>query len=88
MAAIYAKDDGRAGLLELKGLAEGLAPGCRLNPTPPSAWEHSTRAAELHWQGRDIGRLSELHPNLIEAGRAAVLDLDLELLQELAPAAH
>jgi phenylalanyl-tRNA synthetase beta chain len=29
--------------------------------------------------------LSELHPKLVEAGRAAVLDLDLTLLLELAP---
>jgi phenylalanyl-tRNA synthetase beta chain len=29
--------------------------------------------------------LSELHPKLVEAGRAAVLDLDLTVLQELTP---
>ena len=86
MAAIYAKDDGRAGLLELKRTAECLAPGLLVKPATPQAWEHSARAAELHWQGRIVGRLSELHPNLIDAGRAAVLDLDLVLLQELAPA--
>jgi phenylalanyl-tRNA synthetase beta chain len=86
MAAIYAKDDGRAGLLELKRTAECLAPGLQVKPATPRAWEHSARAAELHWQGKPVGRLSELHPNLLDAGRAAVLDLDLVLLQELAPA--
>jgi phenylalanyl-tRNA synthetase beta chain len=84
MAAIYAKDDGRAGLLELKRTAECLAPGLQIKPAVPQAWEHSARAAELHWQGKPIGRLSELHPNLMDAGRAAVLDLDLVVLQELA----
>jgi phenylalanyl-tRNA synthetase beta chain len=84
MAAIYAKDDGRAGLLELKRLAEGLAPGVGVATSEASAWEHNTRAAHLNWQGRRIGRLSELHPRLIEAGRGAVLDLDLGLLRELA----
>jgi phenylalanyl-tRNA synthetase beta chain len=86
MAALYAKDDGRAGLLELKRTAECLAPGLQVKPAAPHAWEHSARAAGLHWQGAVVGRLSELHPNLVEAGRAAVLDLDLELLRELRPA--
>jgi len=85
MAALYSKDDGRAGLLELKRTAECLAPGLHVRPAPPHAWEHSARAAELSWQGRPIGRLSELHPTLLDAGRAAILDLDLTLLQELAP---
>jgi phenylalanyl-tRNA synthetase beta chain len=85
MAAIYSKDDGRAALLELKRVAEGLAPGLHVRPAQASAWEHTTRAAELWWQGRPIGRLSELHPHLIEAGRGAVLDLDLALVRELAP---
>ena len=85
MAALYSKDDGRAGLLELKRTAECLAPDLHVRPAPAHAWEHSARAVELSWQGRPIGRLSELHPNLLDAGRAAVLDLDLTLLQELTP---
>ena len=54
-------------------------------PAAPKSWEHPVRCAELWWQGREIGRLSELHPNLLDAGRAAILDLDLTLLQELKP---
>ncbi len=84
MAALYAKDDGRAGLLELKRTAECLAPGLQVRPAAPNAWEHTARCAEVWWQGRAVGRLSELHPKLVEAGRAAVLDLDLTILQELA----
>jgi phenylalanyl-tRNA synthetase beta chain len=39
----------------------------------------------LWWQGRAIGRLSEFHPDLVETGRAAVLDLDLTAIRELKP---
>jgi phenylalanyl-tRNA synthetase beta chain len=85
MITAFAKDDGRAGLTELKRVFEGLAPGMHVKPTEPNTWEHTKRAAELWWQGRQIGRLSELHPNLLEAGRAAVMDLDLDLLLELQP---
>jgi phenylalanyl-tRNA synthetase beta chain len=85
MAAIYSKDDGRTALLELKRTAEALAPGLQVRPAQASTWEHTTRAAELWWQERQIGRLSELHPHLLEPGRGAVLDLDLELLHELTP---
>jgi len=85
MAAVYAKDDGRAGLMELKRVAEALAPGLHVKPAEAQTWEHPMRAAEIWWQGRQIGRLSELHPNLVEAGRAAVLDLELDLLLELQP---
>ena len=86
MAAIYSKDDGRAGLFELKRTAESLAPGVEVKPAVANGWEHATRAAELWWQGRAVGRLSELHPSLVETGRGAVLDLDLALVQELTPA--
>jgi phenylalanyl-tRNA synthetase beta chain len=82
MAAIF----GETGLFELKRAAECLAPGLRVRAAEsPRTWEHPARCAELWWQGREIGRLSELHPDLVESGRASVLDLDLALLQELAP---
>jgi phenylalanyl-tRNA synthetase beta chain len=91
MAALYAKahdtnGGGRAGLLELKRTAECVAPGLRVLPAQPLVWEHPARCVEIWWNGRAIGRLSELHPKLVEAGRAAVLDIDLALLQELMPA--
>ena len=75
-----------SGVLELKRTAECLAPGLHVLPAQPYIWEHPARCAEIWWNGRAIGRLSELHPNLMEAGRAAVLDIDLTLLQELTPA--
>jgi phenylalanyl-tRNA synthetase beta chain len=85
MAALYAKDDGRAGLLELKRVAECLAPAPHVRPGGAREWEHPTRCAELWWNGLEIGRIGELHPRLLETGRAAVLDLNLRLLRELAP---
>jgi phenylalanyl-tRNA synthetase beta chain len=86
VAAIFAKDDGRAGLFELRRAAECLAPALHVRPAEPRPWEHPARCAELWWNGREIGRLSELRPALVDGGRAAVVDLDLTLLQELAPA--
>jgi phenylalanyl-tRNA synthetase beta chain len=84
MAAFFSKVAG--GLLELKGMAECLAPGLHVREASPRPWEHPTRCAELWMTGREIGRLSELHPSLVENGRAAVLDVDLGVLQELTPA--
>jgi phenylalanyl-tRNA synthetase beta chain len=83
MAAMFSRTEG---LLELKRAAECLAPGLHVRPTEPRVWEHPARCAELWWNGRQFGRLGELHPSLVENGRAAVLDIDLALLQELTPA--
>jgi phenylalanyl-tRNA synthetase beta chain len=82
MAALYSD----AGPLELERVAECLAPGLHVREASPQPWEHPARCAELWWNGRAFGRLSELHPTLIENGRASVLDIDLEVLQELTPA--
>jgi phenylalanyl-tRNA synthetase beta chain len=88
-AAIFSKDDGVAGLLELKRLAECLA--TRLSVRPSSAtrpYEHPHRAADILASDTPVGRLFEFHPSMVETGRAAVLDLDLELLEKLQPAAE
>jgi phenylalanyl-tRNA synthetase beta chain len=85
MAAVFSKHDGVAGLLELKATAECLAPGLHVREASPLPWEHPARCAELWLNGSEIGRLSELHPDLLETGRAAVLDIDLAVLQELKP---
>jgi phenylalanyl-tRNA synthetase beta chain len=85
VAAIFAKDDGRAALLELKRAAECLAPGASVKAAEPKPWEHPARCVALLWRGEEIGRISELHPRLIEGGRAATLDIDLGSLQRLTP---
>jgi phenylalanyl-tRNA synthetase beta chain len=80
MAALFSKD---TVLLELKGIAECLAPGLHVREAKPGPWEHPARCAELWMNGRELGRLSELHPELVENGRAAVFDIDLGVLREL-----
>jgi len=81
-AALFARDDGEPGLFEAKRVAECLMPGAELVPGPSNGYEHPARAAELHWRGRAVGRLFEMHPNLIE-GRAAILYLNLETMLAL-----
>jgi phenylalanyl-tRNA synthetase beta chain len=80
MAAIFSK---ATSLLELKRAAECLAPDLEVAPATPFSWEHPARCAIVNWQGNAIGRLSELHPSLVEGGRAAVLDIDLGLLHPI-----
>jgi phenylalanyl-tRNA synthetase beta chain len=83
-ASIFAKDDGAAGLLELKRLAQCLLPGAEARPSnTPRAYEHPRRCADVISDGTVLGRLFEFHPTMVESGRAAVIDLDLMLLQKL-----
>lgn len=83
-AAIYDRSgDGSAGLFEVKRAAECLMPGAEASPAEAASYEHPARAADLLWKGRRVGRLFELHPRLVESGRAAMLDLDLSVVAEL-----
>jgi len=83
-AAIYARaGDGAAGLFELKRVAECLMPGAEAAPAEARAFEHPARTATVKWRGAEVGRLFELHPSLVEAGRAAILDLDLREVERL-----
>jgi phenylalanyl-tRNA synthetase beta chain len=91
-AALFAKDlngkddGGVAGLLELKRLAACLLTGCEARPTTDTKpYEHPQRAADIVLDQTIIGRLFEFHPNMVDAGRAAALDLDLTLLEKLQP---
>lgn len=87
VAAIYSKDgDGRAALFELKRAAQCLMDNAEVRPDGPRCYEHPARAAEVVWQGNVVGRLFELHPSLLETGRAAMLDVDLRRVRELRPA--
>ncbi|HJT89287.1 MAG TPA: phenylalanine--tRNA ligase subunit beta [Bryobacteraceae bacterium] len=84
-AAIYDRQgDGVAGLFEMKRAAECWMPEVQLCPAEPRGFEHPARAAELAWRGEQVGRLFELHPSLLEAGRAAMLDVDLRAVERLA----
>jgi phenylalanyl-tRNA synthetase beta chain len=75
IAVIFAKE---TGLLELKHLAECLIPGVKVHPATPRSYEHPQRAAVVG----EAGRLFEFHPKLVEGGRAAVLDLNLAVLNQ------
>lgn len=83
-AAIYERHgDGAAGLFELKRAADCLMPGARAVPSAACVYQHPARAASVIWRDQIVGRLFELHPSLVETGRAAVLDLDLHLVAGL-----
>jgi phenylalanyl-tRNA synthetase beta chain len=58
-------------------------PGAQVCPGEAAPYEHPARAARILWKGETVGRLFELHPSLVESGRAAVLDLDLRPVQTL-----
>ncbi len=83
-AALYSKEDGAAGLFELKRLAECLMDGAEVRPAAARSFEHPARAGEIAWRGETIGRLFEFHPALVETGRATVLDIDLRAMERLA----
>ena len=83
-AAMYAREgDGAAALFELKRLAECLMPGCEVRRTEAQPYEHPERSAIVAWRGTDVGRLMELHPSMMEEGRAAILDVDLLRMEQL-----
>ncbi len=84
VAAIYDRQgDGEAGLFEIKRAAECLLPGAQVIAAEAAPYEHPARAAEIDWRGERVGRIFELHPSLVETGRAAVLDLDLRRIESL-----
>ena len=82
VAALFSRDDGQAGLLEMKRAAECLMPQAEFVPAVARPYEHPARAAEVHWRGGVVGRLFEMHPSVIE-GRAAILDVNLETMLAL-----
>jgi phenylalanyl-tRNA synthetase beta chain len=85
VAAIYDRHgNGEASLFEIKRSAECFLPAAQACPTEARPFEHPARAADVLWKGQTVGRLFELHPSLLEAGRAAVLDLDLRTIERLA----
>ena len=85
VAAVYDRQgDGADGLFEIKRVALCLMPEAEAQPVDARPYEHPARAAELWWRGRAVGRMFELHPTLVESGRAAILDLDLSVVRALA----
>ena len=66
-------------------MAECLLPGAEAVPAMGRDYEHPARAAEIRWRGEVVGRLFELHPRLVETGRAAILDIDLAQVEAMGP---
>ncbi len=84
MAAIYGRETNGANLLEMKRVAQYLAAAYKVVPAKAhSKIMHPERAAHIEVGGQGVGNLYELHPSLLDRGRAAILDLDLDALQTL-----
>ena len=84
VSAVFAKEgDGSKSLFELKRLAACIAPGCTAKPCQARAFEHPARSLEIESDGTVIGRLFELHPTFLKAGRGAILDLDLASIEKI-----
>ena len=87
IAAIFSRE-GReasaANLLEMKRVAQYVAADCKVVPAKGHGKTmHPERAAHVEAGGQQVGQLYELHPALLDRGRAAILDLDLDALQAL-----
>jgi phenylalanyl-tRNA synthetase beta chain len=84
MAAIYGRETNGANLLEMKRVIQYLVAGHKVVPAKAHGKTmHPERAAHIEVAGQRVGDLYELHPGLIDRGRAAILDLDLDALQPL-----
>jgi phenylalanyl-tRNA synthetase beta chain len=68
----------------MKRVVQYLAGGCKIVPAKAHGKTmHPERAAHIEFGGQRVGDLYELHPGLLDRGRAAILDLDLDALQAL-----
>src|SRR5579859_2578210 len=86
MAAIFSRDTSGASVLEMKRVAQYVIPEFKLSPDKGDGKTmHPERSAHLESDGQLVGTLYELHPALLESarGRAALLDLDLDVLRAL-----
>jgi phenylalanyl-tRNA synthetase beta chain len=83
-AAIYGRETSGANLLEMKRVSQYLAAGCKVVPASGDGrTEHPERNARVELGGQRLGSLYELHPGLLDRGRAAILYLDLDTMLAL-----
>src|SRR5262249_2131736 len=84
IATIYSRDTNGAGIQEMKRVAQFVAPDLKLvQEHSHSKTVHPERSAGIEAGGGRLGHLYELQPSLLDRGRAAILDLDLDALQAL-----
>lgn len=84
VAAIDGRETSGANLLEMKRVVQYVAAGAKIVPAKAHGkLMHPERAAHVEVGGQRVGDLYELHPGLLDRGRAAILDLDLDALQAL-----
>ena len=84
VAAIFGRESNGASLLEMKRVAQYVAADCKVVPAKAhSKTVHPERSAYVEVNGQRVGLLYELRPSLLDRGRAAILDLDLDTLQSL-----
>ncbi len=84
MAAIYGRETNGANLIEMKRVVQYVAPSCKVVPAKThEEIMHPERAVHVEVGGQRVGDLYELYPALLDRGRAAILDLDLDALQAL-----
>jgi phenylalanyl-tRNA synthetase beta chain len=84
LAAIYSRDTSGTGLLEMKRVAEYVLPSFKIVPGKNDRRTmHPERSGQIETYGQRLGSLYELHPSLLERGRAAILDIDLDTLLAL-----
>jgi phenylalanyl-tRNA synthetase beta chain len=84
VASIYGRETSGTNLLEMKRVAQYVAGGCTVVPAKAhNKIMHPERAAHIEIGGQRVGDLYELHPALLDRGRAAILDLDIDALQAL-----
>ncbi|MCU1333507.1 MAG: phenylalanyl-tRNA synthetase beta subunit, partial [Candidatus Angelobacter sp.] len=84
MAAIYGRETNGANLLEMKRVVQYLIADPKVVPAKGHGKiMHPERAAHIETGGQRAGNLYELHPGLLDRGRAAILDLDLDALLAL-----
>src|SRR5450755_4513782 len=73
----------------MKRVAQYVAAGSKVVPARisdekiPGEMVHPERVAHVEVAGHRLGLLYELHPELLDRGRAAILDLDLNALLAL-----
>ncbi|MGC2697139.1 MAG: phenylalanine--tRNA ligase subunit beta [Candidatus Angelobacter sp.] len=83
-AAIYGRESDGASLLEMKRVAQYLVSGGKVVPAKThNKTMHPERAAHIEIGGQRVGELFELHPSLLDRGRAAVMDIDLDAMLSL-----